>query len=187
MATVTVSAASLDPLGAAVGVQFEPYPINVASQQLAPATQTVYGVAVYAGTGAVVTGIKMRNAIAAAGTTPTTARLGLADLTGKLLALTGNVNAAASWPTGVCTFPFTAPITLLYSGVYLPCVVINGAWGTTQPTPTLINTNSALAQGADGTNPPLTFSVGAQTDLPAVGASLAITAPSNRAYYLALY
>lgn len=181
------AAVSASPLAVALGVQFEPFPAACANNQSAPVTQIAYGVAVYATAGAVITGVKIRNGVAAAGTLPTTARFGLADNTGKILALSGNVNALASWATGVCPMAFTALFTLTYSGVYLPCFVVNGTWGTTQPTPNETAVTTAIAMVADGVNPPVNFQWTGQTDLPLAGASLTLTSASTRSYYLALY
>lgn len=179
------AAVAANPLGVALGVQFEPYPVAITSGQTAPTTQTVWGTAVYATAGAVITGIKIRNSTAASGSLPTTARFGLADNTGKILTLSGNVNALTSWATGVDAMPFTTLFTLTYSGIYFPCFVVNGTWGTTQPTP-LLGSSSNLGLGADGANPPPAFSWTGQTDLPAVGSSVTLTS-AGRSYYLALY
>lgn len=186
MAVIEVSGLPSDPLGVALGVQFEPAPVTTISAFIAPVSQRVFGVAVYATAGATITGIKMRNTVAAAGTSPTIARFGLADNTGKMLALSANVNAAANFPSGVIAVPLTAPFTLGYSGVYFPCYVVNGSWGTTQPTPGLIGSSSGGWDVADGTNPPPSFIWSGQTDLPAVGSSLTITGSGGR-FYMALY
>lgn len=175
------------PLSAALGVQFEPFSPLLASAQTAPATQAVYGVAVYGLAGAVITGVKFRNAVAAGGTLPTSAFFGAADFTGKMLAVSANVNATTSWATGVNPIPFTATLTLPYSGLYFPCYTVNGTWGTTQPTPITANNTVATGYGADGSNPPPAFVWAAQTSLPAVGSSLTLSTASSRAYYLALY
>lgn len=178
-----------DPLGMALGVQFESAPVICYNAALAPSTQVVYGVALYATAGAMITGIKFRNSTAAAGTTPTTARFGLADNTGKILVRSANVNATSSWAVGVNAIPFTAPFTLAYSGVYFPCFVVNGTWGSTQPTPSRINDSPVVPGGlaADGSMPPPTFQWASQTDLPSVGASMTISTDTGNTYYLALY
>lgn len=182
-----LQAANANMLGVGLGIQFDPFPASSTSSQTAPTTQTIFGLAVAASVGATITGIEIRNGVAAAGTLPTTARFGLLDSTGKVLVLSGNVNATASWPTGPCRMPFTAPFTLAYTGIYFPCFVVNGVWGTTQPTPILCNSATGAAFSSDGAFPPAIFSQTGQTDLPAVGGSVTITGAGNRAYYLALY
>lgn len=185
--TPAVSGSQQDLLASGLGVKFQPFDPRLANGATAPSSGSARTIALYATAGALITGIKMRNPVAAAGTLPTTARFGLADNTGKILALSGNLNALASWGTGVLSFPFTAPFTLAYSGIYLPCYVVNGAWGTTQPTPVVMNgVAAAAAWAADGTNPPPMSTWGAQTDLPAVGSSLTLNATPT-AYWLALY
>lgn len=174
-------------LAAALGVQFEPYNRVLASAVLAPSSGAICGMAVYATAGATLTGIKTAIATAAAGTSPTTARFGVADNTGKILAVSANVNAAASWPTGIAAFPFSAPIAAAYSGVYILCFIVNGTWGSTQPTTYAVSSGSAAGLIADGANPPPSFQWTAQTDLPAVNSSLTMTTPTTRQYWLALY
>lgn len=171
----------------AAGVISAPFHSTVASTATAPATQTVYGILIGLRAGDIVNGLMLRNGVAAAGTLPTTARAGLADGTGKILALTGNVNALASWPAGAMPLPFAAPYTVLADGGYLACFVVNGVWGSTQPTPILVTNTAAAALTAYGTNPPPTFLWAGQTDLPAVGASMTITTGSVRGYYIAAY
>lgn len=182
----SAGAPNLNPLAGALGVQFEPYPVNAATTQAAPTSQTIWGTALYATQGAVITGVKLRNGVAAAGTLPTTARAGLADNTGKMLAIGANANALASWVTGVCPFPFSAPLTLAYSGLYFACFVVNGVWSVTQPAPILNSNSPAAALAGDGSSPPPTIANAAVTDLPAVGASVSLVAGA-RSYYLALY
>lgn len=175
-----------DLLATGLGVLFQPFNPVLATQATAPVSGSVFGVATYATAGAVITGIKLRNTVAAAGTLPTTARFGLADNTGKILVLSGNVNALASWATGVCPFAFTAQFTLTYTGIYYPCFVVNGTWGSTQPAPLNALGGGSAAYTADGSNPIPTFTWTAQTDLPALGASL--TMPVNsRSFWMGLY
>lgn len=189
----TSPVAQTDPLGVALGVQFEPFPIAAAASAVASSTQVVRATAVYATAGAVITGVKIRNAVAAAGTLPTTVRFGLADNTGKILALSGNANSLAAWATGVCPFTLTTDggttkYVTTYSGIYYPCFVINGVWGTTQPTPILASIGGATAAAtADGSNPIPVFIWSSQADLPAVGSSLTMSGASQNIYWLALY
>jgi hypothetical protein len=159
----------------------------MAVNQTAPTSQAVFGTLIGLRGGDVLTGLKMRNATAAAGTTPTTARFGLADATGKILILSGNVNAAATWAAGVNTFPFTATFTVPSDGGYFACFVVNGTWGSTQPTPVNMTNSGAGSFGADGANPPINFTWAAQTDLPAVSSSVTITAQSTKTYWFEAY
>lgn len=184
--TPPVGGSQQDLLAAALGVKFQAFSPLLANQATAPVSGSVYGVATYAAAGAVITGIKLRNGVAAAGTLPTTARFGLADNAGKILVLSGNVNALASWPVGVCPFAFTATFTTTYSGIYFPCFTVNGTWGSTQPTPLNALGGVPSAYAADGANPIPTFTWTGQTDLPAVGASLSMPV-NSRSFWMGLY
>lgn len=137
--------------------------------------------------GDVVTGIALKLPVAAAGTAPTTARFGLADSTGKVLVLSGNLNAASNWTLGTAAFPFTAPYTVPADGGYYACWVVNGTWGTTQPTVAKCQTANAASFTAFGSNVALGFQWSGQTDLPAVGSSLTVTSGISVPLYTALY
>jgi hypothetical protein len=180
--------APLDLFAQGLGVQAEPFSPAVCTFGSAPATQLIFGTSIYLVNGATITGIKMRLTVAAAGILPATARFGLLDHTGKVLVRSGNLTALANWVTGVCPFPFTAPYVIPSSGIYIACFVVNGVWGTTQPTPlcTAI-TEQNLALAADGSSPPFMFGQSGQTDLPAVGSSVTLGTASARTYYLAPY
>lgn len=151
----------------------------------APATQAAFGALVGLRAGDAVTGILLRNSTAAAGTAPTTARFGLLDATGKVLVLSANANAAASWGVGPIQFAFTAPFTVPADGGYYLAFVVNGTWGTTQPTParapSVVGGLAAISGGV-----PLFITVTSQTDLPAINSSLALTASASP-YYMAAY
>lgn len=174
-----------DPLGQALGTIAEPFPVATCTQFTAPGTQTVYAMAVYIPAAQTLTGLKLRLSVGAAGTSPTTARFGLMDNTGKVLVLSGNVNAAAQWPSIVAAFPFTAQYVTLYSGVYFAGFVVNGTWGTTQPTPAATVGTGAF-QGPDGANPPVAIQWIGQTDLPAVGQSINLSG-TGRIYWVGVY
>lgn len=171
----------------AAGVIVEQFSPLAATSATAPTTQTVYGMLHGLLAGDVITGVLMRNAVAAAGTLPTTVRFGLADSTGKILVLSGNDNALAKWGLGANPHAFTAPYTIPVDGAYFTCFVVNGTWGTTQPTPILSSNGGAAAMTAFGAKTPPTFQLTGQTDLPAVDSSVVITTGNNRAYYLAPY
>lgn len=152
----------------------------------APVTQTVYGRLLGLHAGDLITGVVLQNAVAAAGTLPTTVRFGLADATGKIVVLSGNLNALASWPQGKCVFPFTVPYQVLKDGGYFPVFVVNGVWGTTQPTMARGSGNAFGTTGRAGFAPS-GFAWAGQADLPAIGASLTITSGASLAYYMGLY
>jgi hypothetical protein len=170
----------------AAGVITENGPPYLFTTGLAPATQAIAGSLVGLRGGDVVTGIKLSNSVAAAGTLPTTVRFGLADITGKILVLSGNLNSLASWVQGPIPFPFTAPYTVLADGGYYAVFVVNGVWGTTQPTPA----RTLLAQwyaNPFNAKAPLVIAQAAQTDLPAIGSSIPVVASTNVLYYMGVY
>lgn len=173
---------------AAEGVVAENFPPTLANNQSALASQLVFGTLVGIRGGTVCTGIVMRVFTAAAGSTPTTARFGLADSTGKILVLSGNVNAAASWAQGPRKFAFTAPYTTLADGGYYACVVINGTFGSTQPQALMTGSGAGAGLVAIGSSAPPTFTWAAQTDLPAVSSSLTLTGTSGSViFYMGVY
>jgi hypothetical protein len=137
--------------------------------------------------GTTVTGVVLRNLTAAVGTNPTTARFGIADNTGKVLAIGGNANAAAGWAAGALQFAFTAPYTTLADGGYFACFVVNGTWGSTQPALIRAQNNVAGPLAAIGSNTIPGFSWTGQTDLPAVSSSLTITTPLVQGFYMGFY
>lgn len=168
----------------ASGVISEPFFAQAVATTAAPVTQTVYGTLNGLRAGDVVTGVFTRNTTAAVGTLPTTARFGIADATGKILARSGNDTALALWPLGPNPHAFAAPYTVLADGGYFACMVVDGVWGSTPPTPLFGASNTAYT--AFGSAAPLNFAWTVQTDLPAVGAFATLTA-SGRSYYLAFY
>lgn len=178
---------ALEAQANALGVKFEPFPAICLQQTLAPNTQQLFGSAVWVRGGTTLTGVKFRCGVAAAGTLPTTARFGIADSSGKMLAISGNVNALANWAAGANSIPFAATYVPPADGILFPCFVVNGTWGSTQPTMAVIFSAATAAFNADGSYPPLAFSWTGQTDLPVVGASVTMNTASIRSYYLALY
>lgn len=171
----------------AAGVLAENASPEVLNGTTALATQKVYGSLLGLRGGDSVTGVLMLNELAASGTLPTTVRVGIADATGKMLALSGNLNALASFPLGVCLLPFTAQFTVPTDGGYFACIVKNGVYGTNEP----VLLRNAVAQGsaltARATFAPRTFLWAAQTDLPAVNSSVTITTATDVGYYMAFY
>lgn len=170
----------------AAGVISEPFSPFSTPSTAAPTSQSIEGILIGLRAGDVVTGIILRVNVAAAGTSPTTARFGLADSTGKILVLSGDLKTAAEWPQGAVKFAFTAPYTVLADGGYFPCFVVNGTWGTTQPTLTRGTSYTAATPAVSGKAPP-GFSWNTQSDLPAIGSSLTITPTSILPFYQAAY
>lgn len=172
---------------AALGVLSENQDRMLVTGGVATVSQTVYGSLLGLRNGDVVTGVLLTNNVAAAGTTPTTVRSGIADSTGKILALSNNLNATTNFPaTGGCLLAFSSPFTITADGGYYACFVINGTWGTTQPTPGRNPNAPALGQGINS-GAVLHFSWTGQTDLPAVNSSLTLTSNLSIAYYIAFY
>jgi hypothetical protein len=153
---------------------------------VAPTSQQVAGRLIGLRAGQVVTGIVLRNIVAAAGTLPTTVRFGLADNTGKILVLSNNLNALASWGQGPLQFPFTAPFTVPVDADYFPVFVVNGTWGTTQPTPARLGATQWSINPLPGARP-LAIAPAGLTDLPAINSSLTLTASTNVIYYMGVY
>lgn len=170
----------------AAGVISENFNPGTGETMSVPTSQVVYGQLLGLRAGDVATGIRLRIGVAAAGTSPTTARFGLANSAGTILILSGNVNTAAEWPIGPVKFAFTAPYTLLADGGYFPCFVVNGTWGTTQPTllkgsGATFNAMTALAGEA-----PIGFKWTSQADLPAVGSPLTFST-GTALWYMGVY
>lgn len=158
-----------------------------AAQGNTPASGTVHGTLLGLLNGDTITGIMVRNSQAAVGAgVPTTVRFGIADSTGKMLAISANVNAAANFPQGACGIPLASPLPITADGGYYACFIINGAW-TTAAQFLAVQTTTAASLTAFGSNPPPVFGWAGQTDLPAVGASLTMTAGPSHGYYIAFY
>lgn len=171
----------------AAGIISENFGLAAAGQASAPTSQVVWGWLLGLRAGDVVTGLQVRLVVAAAGTAPTTARFGLADSTGKIVALSGNVGAAASWVAGPSAFAFTTSYTVPADGGYYGCFVVNGVWGTTQPTVVLCQALTGATSTAFGSSAPPGFKWTAQTDLPGVGSSLTLTTGTTFPFYVAAY
>lgn len=159
-------------------------------QVQAPATQNVYGRLLGLRAGMVVTGVALWNSTPAAGTLPTLVRAGIADANGKMLVVSGNASALAIWDGGRVKLPLAAPYTVLATGGYYVCYVVNGVWGTTPPTPARGSAANYVGYTAPGAPQPglpsEAFVWGGQTDLPAVGASLT-TSGTGTTYWTAVY
>ena len=150
-------------------------------------SQQVNGFLVGLRAGDVVTGIAVRVAVAATGTNPTTVRVGLADSTGKVLVLSGNLNTSALQATGAAQLAFSAAYTVPTDGGYFALVFVNGTWGTTQPTVIKSGATTAAYSALSGALLP-SIGIAAQSDLPSVGASLSsITTPIGFSPWVGLY
>lgn len=178
---------ALDPLATGIGVQFQTAHPSLyrTSDALSSSSGLICACAVGIPSGVVLTGIKMRAAVAAAGTNPTLIRAGLADGTGKLLVVSNDLHTTAFQAVAVQAFPFTAQYTTTTFGAYLAMFIVVGTWGTTQAT-LLLSPNSNSACEADGAFAPPVTSWGGQTDLPAVGSSITFQ-PSGRGMYFGVY
>jgi hypothetical protein len=171
----------------AQGVLAENYPVVVANSTGAFATQVVNGFTVGLRAGDVVTGITLRLAVAASGTAPTLARFGLAGPDAKIVALSADQGAAANWVQGPCRFPLTTPYTVQAEGGYYPCLLVNGTWSVTQPTSARLTAGSQFTMIALAGFVAPSFQWAGQTDLPAIGAALTITAGGGSSYYMGVY
>lgn len=171
----------------AQGIITEVGPFSSYPNSVAPQTQVLTAALMGLRSGDIVTGVGLRLAVAAGGTNPTTARFGIADSTGKILAISANLNASAVWAaTGAAPFPLASPYTVVADGAYYACFVVNGTWGTTQPT-LAYGSGATVAAGAFASGVTAFGAQISQTDLPAVGSSFTLTASSGRGYYMAFY
>lgn len=185
--TTTLLASRQQLAQTATGVVTENVRTEALASTLAPASGSVFGFLVGLRAGDVATGLVLRVAVAASGTSATTVRMGLASSTGVMLVVSGNLNTAASWGIGAAGFPFSAPYTVPADGGYFACFVVNGTWGTTQPTLGRATAPAANTGTAFGTNAPPGFIWTGQTDLPAVGASLTMTSGNTQGFYVGVY
>jgi len=180
----------LDIRATGIGILTENFNSLLGSNATAPATGTVWGVTFGLRAGQVVTGIKLRNQVAAAGSKATLARFGLAQWTGAAMNMIGpqsaDLSAAANWPLGECPFPFSSTYTVPTTGAYMGCFLVVGTWGTTQPTPVRAATNGN-AQTSTAPDAPVGIQWAGQSDLPAAGSPLTLTTGLGTPYYMALY
>jgi hypothetical protein len=146
----------------------------------APGTQsvltsgTIYCCAAGFRSGDVVTNMLCSVATAGAGTAPTLIRQGVADSTGKMLAVTADTHASAVWTAlGLVSVALSAPLTIPGTGLYYLCFIEVGAFGTT-PMQLRAAGNSGGGPGAVAGFPRALAAQAGQTDLPAVNASLTL-------------
>lgn len=167
------AAATADLLTAALGFKAQTFPAPTLTNGGLLASQGILGSAIYLQAGQVISNVVVGVAQAGAGTAPTTIRLGVANSSGVMQAVTANVAGSANWTAGVAnvSFPLTASWTVPASGLYYVLVYVSGGFTTT------------ALQLERGSNANLGLPVGsglaaygqfgaAQADLPIVGASL---------------
>lgn len=136
-------------------------------------SQIIFGSAVFLRKGETVTNIITAVTTAAAGTTPTTIRLGIMSSALVMQAITGNLNANAIWTSvGTKAAPLSAAWVVPSDGIYFIVLISNGAFGTTALQLAKAQSSIAtLGQALAGFPPKYGQFGAAQTDLPAVGAS----------------
>ncbi len=118
---------------AAFGLKGEPLPPYAATGGV-PTTQVVYGIADYFYVDEVVTNIVVSVTLAAAGTAPTSLKLGLwsSAATPVCLAVTADLASDARWTfTGWKENALSSPYTILASGIHYLAFWINGVFATT--------------------------------------------------------
>lgn len=109
------------------------HPAMVAANS-SPVSQSAYLLRVPLRQGMAITGLQILIGTAAAGTAPTGIFVGLADTTGKVLVQSGNLNGTAWTSTGFLNLSFGSTYTVPSDGSYYAFILVNGTWGTTQPT-----------------------------------------------------
>lgn len=168
------------------GVLSESFPMQADAVSTTLTAGTIWVAALGLLAGDVVSKVGFHLVTAAAGTVPTSFVAGIADATGKMMAVTGELKADPQW-TAVgqieVRFSLMAPWTVPASGLYYVVFMQVGAWGTTQPA---IGRSNALQISPFAGSFFLWGQAGSgQTVLPAVGANLpaGITA-SSAPYYV---
>jgi hypothetical protein len=137
----------------ALGLGFSSYPMNaVGSNNSALTSQTVNGTLLGAQSGQVITSVVVVCVTGAAGASPAGMFVALYSTAGTRLAVSANVNTAASWPAlTFVSVALTAPFTVTTSGGLYGAILQNGSFGTTNPTFQLpaagLNTNVAYPSG----------------------------------------
>jgi hypothetical protein len=100
-----------------------------------PVSQVIYGALVGLIAGDVVTNILMFCTVAAGGTNPTGVYSAICSNTTTRVAVSNNLNTTAFKTVSVYgALPLSSPYTVPTTGAYYLCVLVNGTWGTTQPT-----------------------------------------------------
>lgn len=151
---------------AAYGLKAWTYNPNLIANAFAPATQKILFTSVTLRAGDIATNMLTSVQQGAAGTNPTTIKLGLYAADGSSrLAVTGNLNADAKWTSvGFKSFAFAAPFTVTTTGIYLAAFLSDGVFGTTVLQLHQIAGNAGPGSALNGAWPAGTGGTG-QTDL----------------------
>lgn len=130
-----------DPLAVALGLVNWNANWGTFTSTLAPTSQTIFATAIWLPFGRPITRLSTLCTVAASGTAITGGFMGLCSPT-TMVAQSANIGtAAASYPVGPLVVPFAGSV-LTYSpnatdsatGIYYVLVLLNGTFGTTQPT-----------------------------------------------------
>jgi hypothetical protein len=163
------------------------YSAKAMGTTLSPPTQRTQATTVWLPGGTLVTNVVVFLTTLASGTAPTNAFAGIADSTGKMLAQSGELKSNAGWTAGggITAFPLSATYTTLAAGYFYAVLLVNGTWGTTQPTLGCAAVNTAVSTA--GPNGVREWGIqSSQTALPANGASVTFDAGGDgRAIWLA--
>lgn len=137
--------------------------------------------------GDVITNILLAVTAASVGSAPTTVRVGIADTTGKILAVSANVGGAGGVYNATGPFPialsnqYTVPTT----GAYYLCKIASSTWGSGQPSFLIGNSGTLSQYNPTGAGVLRAAKQASQTDLPAVNSSMTLVAPAQ-AYWFAV-
>lgn len=157
------------------GILDESYDYGQANTNQVLTSGRIYQVSLGLLKGDVVTNILVSVPVAAVGAAPTLIRLGLADSTTTMLAVTANVASSANWLTAnvIYAFALSAPYTVLADGLYQLVILQNGSFATTQPQVGARSQAQPLtSQISSGPRRFGHSSTNGNTDLPAVASAL---------------
>ena len=163
------------------------YPLAAAVNNGALTSQRIAVAAIGLRAGQVVTNVCVQVQTAAVGTAPTNAFAGLATKAGVMVAQTADIKANAGWSAiGIAPFPLSATYTVPTSGLYYVAVLVNGSWGTTQPSlGRAVNLAVAASKISGGTQ--LWGDGGtAQSALPANASSLTLGTSETQTFWVAV-
>ena len=133
--------------------------------------------------GDVVTNMIASVTTAAAGAVPTLIRMGIADSTGKMLAVTADLKSDAQWTAQQeAVFPLSAQLTIPAEGLYYLCIIEVGAFGGTPLQLRRFGTAGIIT--AVGTGKLISAAQSGLTDLPAVNSSLVLVTAGYDAFYM---
>lgn len=174
---------------AAAGLISENYSYEMVSSGNAPTAGSIYGFLLGLLAGDLVTNIVVPVVTAGAGTAPTLIRLGLADPSGVVRAVTADLHASSLWTTAntLVACPLSSPLTVSTTGGWRVLLLQVGSWGTTALAlgrTTAFSAGALTVQPGGGIRRLGTYGTGA-TDLPAVGSSLAAVGNTPTNLYVA--